>query len=710
MKRKEAKRRAQAVTSIESSPARRPPVLLDLVGLTILTLIAYSNSLSGGFVFDDQVFVLNDAALAKVHTLADAFSNASGWRRLLFLSYGLNRYWNGLDPFGYHLLNVILHATNVVLVYFIIRLLARPPGATPPDARFAALAGAAVFAVHPLFTGAVSYISGRSSVLCGLFYFAAVLFFLKGPRWFALAAVSALLAWQAKQEAIALPVFLAGLLWLRSPRRNWRVIAGLSAVPLIAAVLLRDEIRALYANVGGNRSLVAGGFETVLEPAAYLRTYITSIAGYYLPRFVFPVSLNADPHIRPVEHWYSPAFLLSGLLLVGLAVLALRWAQQKPLLAAGLAAMFLSPLTVYGVMPLADIVLEYRAYIPGLGIALLSAWAVMQVPQRTRWWAAALVVVVLAGMTINRNSVFANNITLWEDVVAKSPDKPRSHFNLGSAYQDARRTDDAIREYERSLALKPDLYAAYSNIAAMQIDSGRLAEAEKTLLRVTRQAPDYSQGFTNLSVIYLRRQETDKSIAAAEQALALNSEDVGARFNLAEALTQKRDFKAALEHYRKVVQLRPDLEALHLSLALAYARAGDFAAAERELLPATNSPNAVATHVQMANIYSAAGNYGTAIGHFQQALRLKPDFSAARHDLGVAYMRNQQMDQAIEEFTALLKQQPDNGSAVLNLALAYQTKGRAAEARAALQEYINRFGGTGSSYVVLARQRLSSLR
>src|SRR5688572_29123357 len=116
VKSKDAKRRVVR----PPAPPRQRPVLLDLEGLVILTLIAYANSLNGEFVFDDQLFVVNDPGLARVHTFTDVFTNGSGWRSLLFATYGLNRYWNGLNPFGYHLVNVILHATNVVLVYFIV--------------------------------------------------------------------------------------------------------------------------------------------------------------------------------------------------------------------------------------------------------------------------------------------------------------------------------------------------------------------------------------------------------------------------------------------------------------------------------------------------------------------------------------------------------------------------------------------------------------
>jgi len=188
--------------------------------LILLTLLAYWNSLGNDFVFDDQVLTENPNLL-KIHTLPDAAGVGLGWRPLLFFTYGLNYYWFGLTPYSYHLVNLLLHVINVVLVYFIIREVVRVLDETERDSAWAAFAGAAIFSVHPLLSSAVSYIAGRSSVLCAVFYFLAVLFFLKlldagmkrrlylSAVYAALTLASGLLAWQSKQEAITLPVFIA---------------------------------------------------------------------------------------------------------------------------------------------------------------------------------------------------------------------------------------------------------------------------------------------------------------------------------------------------------------------------------------------------------------------------------------------------------------------------------------------------------------------
>ena len=551
-----------------------------LGSLILLTVFVYWNSLGNDFVFDDQVLTENPNLL-KIHTLSDAAGVGLGWRPLLFFTYGLNYYWSGLNPYSYHAVNLLLHIINVVLVYFIIREVVRVLDENERDLAWSAFAGAAIFSVHPLLSSAVSYIAGRSSVLCAVFYFLAVLFFLKlldagmkrrlylSAVYAALTLASGLLAWQSKQEAMTLPVFLAALLLLKTRKRGLKYVVTLAGVSVIVAAAMWKHFQDLFNSLAGNTVPINTEFESVLPFPIYIRTYLTSIVRYYFPRFLYPSALNADPQTVAVAHWYSPEFVMSILVLAALSWFILRPAKTESLPPAGLAAILLSPLTAYALIPLADVVLEHRVYIAGLGIALLSAalfrWAGKNF-RSLRIAVLSIVVVVFAGMTIQRNRAFANNITLWEDVVRKSPGKARAHFNLALAYQLDSRANDAIREYKVTLSLNPRVPATYSNIAALELDGGQLDEAEKTLLRLTEMAPQQAEAFVNLSVLYLRQREPAKAIAAADRAIAIKPDSAIAHFNKAEGLLEKGDVQDAIASYEQAVRLRPDLPAFRSKL------------------------------------------------------------------------------------------------------------------------------------------------
>ncbi len=695
-------------------------VALSLGVLIILTVAVYWNGLHGEFVFDDQQIVMQNAQMLNIHSFSDVLHFGLGWRQLLFFTYGLNYYLSGLNTFSYHVLNLLIHVINVLLVYFIVFEMS---GRGPTRSRYAAFTGAAVFSVHGLMSSAVDYIAGRSSVLCGLFYFLAVLLFLRAIddeakpsrriSYLVLTAVSGVLAWQAKQEALTLPALLAAIFWLRSRKRDLRYVAALAVLPLILAATMWKTLQALFSQVMDNRILVNAGFDTVLKPPVYFWTYLTAEVEYYLPRFVFPSGLNADPNILPVNHWYSPELIISLLILSALAWLILRPSQSEPLLSAGVAALLISPLTAYVAIPLADVVLEHRAYIPGLAIGFLFAaffrWLIRDYPG-ARIVAPAVVVIVFAAMTIERNPVFANNVALWQDAVQKSPNKSRAHFNLGAAYQNAHFPPaEAIQEYQAALALKPDIHAAYSNMAAMQIDNGQFGEGEKTLVKLTQIAPEYTEGFINLSVLYLRMRQTDKAIAAADRALKINSESFAAHYNKAEALTQKGDFKAAVPEYEKSVYLRPDINTFRMTLGAAYVRAGDYYSAEETFRNLLKTELAAEAYRNLGNMYTAQDKLNQAVDCLKQAIQIRSNYPDAHHDLGVAYMSLRETDPAIEEFKATLSEVPDYGPAVLNLSLAYQTKGDSTAARQVLESYLRQFGSRPSEFLTQIQNRLASL-
>jgi tetratricopeptide (TPR) repeat protein len=145
-------------------------------------------------------------------------------------------------------------------------------------------------------------------------------------------------------------------------------------------------------------------------------------------------------------------------------------------------------------------------------------------------------------------------------------------------------------------------------MAALQLDSGRIGEAEKTLLKLTSLAPDYADGFTNLSVLHLRKRELDKAMAAADRAIAISPESFGAFFNKAEVFMMRGDYAAARDHFSKVVQLRPDFGPATLNLSLCYQATGDLAGA-RQVLDAyltrfgnTNSPYLSSVRARLATL------------------------------------------------------------------------------------------------------------
>src|SRR5438552_8699080 len=444
-----------------------------LGSLILLAVFVYWNSLGNDFVFDDQVLTENPNLL-KIHTLSDAAGVGLGWRPLLFFTYGLNYYWFGLTPYSYHLVNLLLHVINVVLVYFIIREVVRVLDETERDSAWAAFAGAAIFSVHPLLSSAVSYIAGRSSLLCAVFYFLAVLFFLKlldagmkrrlylSAVYAALTLASGLLAWQSKQEAITLPVFVAALLLLKTRKRGLKYVVTLAGVSVIVAAAMWKHFQDLFNSLAGNTVPINTEFESVLPFPIYIRTYLTSIVRYYFPRFLYPSALNADPQTVAVAHWYSPEFVMSILVLAALSWFILRPAKTESLPPAGLAAILLSPLTAYALIPRVPATYSNIAALELDGGQLDEAEkTLLRLTEMAPQQAEAFVNLSVLYL---RQREPAKAIAAADRAIAIKPDSAIAHFNKAEGLLEKGDVQDAIASYEQTVRLRPDLPAFRSKL------------------------------------------------------------------------------------------------------------------------------------------------------------------------------------------------------------------------------------------------------
>ena len=230
------------------------------------------------------------------------------------------------------------------------------------------------------------------------------------------------------------------------------------------------------------------------------------------------------------------------------------------------------------------------------------------------------------------------------------------------------------------------------------------------MLKVTSLAPDFTEGFINLGVLYLRKQEPDRALPYLNRALAIAPEAFAAHFNKGEALKQKGDFQGAIESYKEAVYLRPDMDSFRLALGAAYSKTGDRAAAVQAFLALVDGPFGAEAVRNLGILYRDAGETDKAMEFFSQAAKMRTVFPELHHDIGILYLQKRMTKQAIEQFRITLQQQPDYGPAFLNLAVAYQMTGEAEIGKQILQAYVEQYGNTNSPYLAQAKQRLELIR
>jgi tetratricopeptide (TPR) repeat protein len=522
-----------------------------VAGVLLATAAAYAPSIDGEFQYDDQ-------EIAKTTWVRDAarFLSPSPWREvarpLTGLTFAVNHAMDGFRPRVWHVTNVLVHLAVVLLAWrFARRILARARLEAP---EWAALAAAAVFALHPLHTQAVSYISQRSEALATALYLATLLVLLTwdraapGRRWTLLAGAAALhaLGLLAKPVAATAPfAWLLAAAVLPPPAEDgarWYGRVGRrlpAAAPLVALSLLAAAQTMTSVKGSGH-----AGFDlATASPPDYLATQLRAIPTY-LRLVAWPSGLNADWDFPFSRSFLEPAVLAAAALLAafvaGAILLARRFAgRQGDGAAAARAAafgglFFLGVLAPTLIVPLRDPVVEHRLYLATLGIVLAATAAAAALvrrlaPGRAGVAGAIVAALVLAGLgaaTAARNRVWQSGLALWSDAARKAPGKPRIWVNLGTALHFAGRYEEAVRAFDRALALPVDgtvpLETVVRNTAVALVRLGRLDEARGRLVGYLAAAPRDAGTIVVLALIDAETGRFDDAERRAREALAID--------------------------------------------------------------------------------------------------------------------------------------------------------------------------------------------
>ncbi|HAM34275.1 MAG TPA: hypothetical protein DDX05_00045 [Deltaproteobacteria bacterium] len=426
----------------------------------------YLNSFRGVFQFDDYNVIVD---YAGVHSWGAFLAGLPGGiRPLLKFTYTLN-WTSGLGLFGFHLVNVTLHAANAVMLYFLAARIG-----CPSASRFAALLPALLFAIHPVQTEVVTCISGRSVSLMTFFYLGSLLAYLRGRALgsrillHAASPVLFLLAVASKEVALTLPFALVLFEAARWERSGWKETLGAQAAHwglLLSLVVL------FLAHAGYGRLLEAC-FD-IRGVASNLFTQVHGIA-YLLSRLVLPHALNIDPDL-PVFSGWAPALLPEALLLVTLLAAGFLGIKKRSPAGFGVLWFFLHLVPTNSFIPRLDVANERQLYLASWGLFLALATGADFLRERwgARWITVtfAVLVIALGALTVSRNAVYRSEIALWEDTVRKSPGKARVWNNLGYAYDQAGRIRDAEAAYLQALAIDPGYALARGNLKGLRARS-----------------------------------------------------------------------------------------------------------------------------------------------------------------------------------------------------------------------------------------------
>jgi len=572
-------------------------ILWGIVGLI------YANALANGFVLDDRQLILDEYASRGPWEgwaiLSDPWGNIQG-RPLRTLSLNLDYSLFGPNPRFFHLTNLVYHALNTALVFHLARRLL---GRVRP-----ALVAAILFAVHPIQTEAVTYISGRKDLLATLFYLLAFTGFMRYcalPRAssLALTLLAFFLALLSKESAVTLPAACLLYDWVyRTPapadpspaafaRKAWQGLRAALSRHRFAYVALfgmgaASSLHALLIVKESERHVYWGGSLGL--------TMLTMARGFlhYLKLLILPTTLLPDYSFDafPITRSYTdPKSLLAVIGLCGV-ICALLWSWRSlPAVTFGGLWWFVTLLPVSQLIPHHVMMAERFLYRPSVGAAL-AAGALLERAMAAEgrrpliYAGVAIAVTLLSARTVIRNLDWKDEFTLMKKAVADSPRGVRPRLIVGAFHQRGGEPTMAEREYREALRLEPASAKAHAALASLFAQQGDLARAEDEYLEAVRLEPDDPSLRMDLAVFYERRGALDQAEQQYRQLLARRPKDpllhqhAALFYHIA-----KRDPQRAEEEYLAALRLRPGEVEFSIGLAALYIETGQPSKAE-ELL------------------------------------------------------------------------------------------------------------------------------
>jgi Tfp pilus assembly protein PilF len=626
-------------SAIGNPQSRTPPWLLAV--LLLLAILPYANTLQNGFVYDDNNEVLTNPFIRSFAHVGDIFSTrilahlgvrgaTNYYRPISIFGFLICYKLFGLLPYGFHLANLLLHALIVCVIFGLTKRLFQD--------QWLAFAAAAIFALHPIHTESVAWVSGVTDLDLAVFYLATFWFFLASARpqggrseWMQLGMVgSFILALLSKEQAVTLP--LTAMIFehfYRGDRAGttWRQKAArYGSLWLLVPVYVLFRIRFFGAFAPVQLTPHVSWYEAVVSAFP--------LAGLYVWKMIWPVHLSAYYAFHKSVTPLDPRVLAGGAAL-GLCAVAfgLLWKRHRRV-SFGFIWFFINIAPVLNSRWLGpNVFTERYLYLPSVGLCWVAAWLVAEIwtwdgrparekswpgwPWRNSWGGAfgvllgVLAVLAFARIWI-RNRDWRNDETYYRVALAAVPEAESLRLNLGSVYWNHMRPDAAEREWKKALQASPD--------SALLLN--------------------------NLGLVYVGRKQNDEAIA----------------------------------YFQRAMRLRPNLTDAHLNLGNVYEAMGKSGEAESQLQAAVAlAPLSVQTRNDLGKFYLRAGRWQEALIQFQASEASIPN-TEAMDSLGDIALRQGRRDAAEQDYRQAIGLDEFDPRGHFGLAGILEGKGRSAEA------------------------------
>jgi len=556
--------------------------IVDIMGLAIIVFLGfliYSNTFHASFHLDDIDNVQENMA---IHTLSNIRSiwAYSHTRFLAYYTLALNYHFSQLNVTGYHMFNIMIHLITSGLVYWLANLIFSSPVLKDQpiarDKKMVALFAALLFVTHPLATQSVTYIIQRMSSMAAMFYLLSIILYVSGRYTvnhkskkyilYAGCGLAALCAMETKENAFTLPlaILLVEYFFLQTKKfsisfKDYRVLLTMTGIVLFFSLVFYKFSSFIFSPLHTNPG--TGATEIPITAANYLYTQFSVILKY-IQLLLVPIHLNLDYDYKLVQHFTDQRSILSFLVLLALLVLAVWLFKKQRIFSFGLFWFFLTLSIESSILPLQDLIFEHRTYLPSFGFFLCMSYGVYLLTWKKYKNIGIAVLVFIIGinsiLTYARNAVWKDEITLWSDVIEKSPKKARGYNNRGDDFLEENKLKEAFDDFDKAVLLDPRFAMAYYNRANVYKKQEKYNEALADYASAIELWPLFHKSYSNRGNIYKMQKRWDEALQDYNRAIKLKPDYYVAYNNRASVYVLQGKYTEAIEDLNLSISLKPD--------------------------------------------------------------------------------------------------------------------------------------------------------
>lgn len=617
--------------------------LFSITAILSLGILVYSNTFYNSFHFDDETSITDNFYIRDIRNIKNIW-DFSPDRFITHLSIAFNYHLGGQNVFGYHVFNTLVHLASAILVWWLL-ILIHP--STKKIAFFASL----IFLLHPIQTQPVNYIIQRATLLAAFFYFAALCLYIKAklemqlaPKsqiwktYYAGAILAAIMSVFSKQSAVSLPLSICLYeLYYSGEKKNfnWKhiIVFWLVILPVPLIILITK-----YLNLEAVRTSAL--YHPQISIWHYFLTQLR-VNVTYLRLVFFPFAQNLDYDYSIAKTILSAPVILSLLLLCAIMLMTLKLWRRYKLPAFGIALFFIALLPESSIFPIKDVIFEHRLYLPMAGYSIfLASGTFLLFKQKVKFaiFLLSLLICFYSFMAYQRNKVWKDEFSLWDDTAHKSPHKARPYINRGLAYQNKGNLEQALLDYNKAIEIDSNYAQAYNNRGLLYYAREDFTQAIADYSKAIEIKPNYAKAYYNRATAYAAIKEYTRAIADCNKAIEINPYEAKAYYNRGAAYGAKQEYNRAIADCSKAIEIDPLDAKAYYNRGVIYAAKEEFAQAITDYSQAIKiNPGYFQAYNNRGNIYQNKGNYKQAISDYSNAIVINPNLAQAYNNRGLAY-------------------------------------------------------------------------